>query len=329
MIPGASPRTINHHLIRGRIKGSPEDFVVAEVIRKGIDFKRGKHLLGVIEKRGIDHSAIVKLLGGSANYLGIKDRDALAYFFVSFKRVKVNMISQEGVKLRIVGRTGKLLNRKALLGNAFKVKVNDCECDASAFESWKKIMREWQIPNYYGPQRFASNNHRIGRAIVDGNLSEADEMIAADGHGGLKAAPLWLKKFYVQSYQSYLFNMEIAKVIDGEIRGESNRVELNMPPVFIGTVDLAYLAGYGFRDLGDRYSRALVEVAREEGIKFRQFYIDKIPELSQEGGTRPAGIPASMVSYAINDEGSATVRFVLHRGSYATVALRELIIGDI
>jgi len=327
MIPGASPRTINPHLMRGRIKSSPEDFVVAEVIRKGIDFRSGRHLLGVIEKRGVDHGTIVKLLQGSANYFGIKDRDALAYFFVSFKRVRVNKISGEGVKLRIVGRTKRLLNRSALLGNAFRIRITECECDDSAFQIWKKLMIEWRIPNYYGPQRFASNNHMIGRAIVHGNFSEADELIAADGHGGLKEAPLWLKKFYVQSYQSYIFNRELAKVIDGEVTGESKRAELSLPPVFTGSVEVAYLPGYGFRDLGDKYSRALVEVAREEGIKFRQFYIDKMPELSQEGGTRPAGIPASKVSYTVNGDGSATVRFVLHKGSYATSALRELISG--
>ncbi|MCL4343927.1 MAG: tRNA pseudouridine(13) synthase TruD [Thaumarchaeota archaeon] len=329
MIPGASSRTLNPYLLGGKIKVLPEDFTVSEVIKKGIDFENGKHLLGVVEKKGVDHSVVVRLLGGSANYLGIKDKDALAYFFVSFKRVKVNGFSSEGVKLRIVGKTRKMLGRRMLVGNAFRINIKSCQCNPAAFEYWKNIMKAWQVPNYYGPQRFASNNLKIGQAIVNRNFSEADELIVADGHRGLKKAPLWLKKFYVQSYQSYLFNREIAKVIDGEITGESKMIEIMEPPVFKGNTDAGYLAGYGFRDFGDKYSKSLIEVAREEGIKFRHFYIDEMPELSQEGGIRPAGLPASLVSYTIDDKNdSATVRFVLNRGSYATVALRELLIEN-
>ncbi|MEM0097302.1 MAG: tRNA pseudouridine(13) synthase TruD [Conexivisphaerales archaeon] len=329
MIPGASSRTLNPYLLSGKIRVLPEDFTVAEVIKKGIDFENGKHLLGVVEKKGVDHSVVVRLLGGSANYLGIKDKDALAYFFVSFKRVKVNEFSAEGIKLRVVGKTKKMLGRRMLLGNAFRINIKSCDCNPFSFEYWKNIMKSWHVPNYYGPQRFASNNLNIGRAIVNRNFSEADELIAADGHGGLKIVPLWLKKFYVQSYQSFLFNREVAKVIDGEIKGQSKSIDINEPPVFKGQTDAGYLAGYGFRDFGDKYSKSLIEVAREEGIKFRQFYIDEMPELSQEGGIRPAGLPASLVSYSINNNGdNATVRFVLNRGSYATVALRELLIEN-
>lgn len=325
MIPGSSSKLLNPYLINGKIKVVPEDFVVAEVIRKGIYFREGKHLLGVVEKRGVDHGLVVKLLGGSANYLGIKDKEALAYFFVSFKRVKVNGFNAEGVKLRIVGKTRKMLGRRMLLGNAFKINIKECDCQLGALEFWKRLMKEWKVPNYYGPQRFASNNLKIGEAIVRRNFIEADELISADGHGGLKRAPLWLKRLYVQAYQSYLFNREMAKVIEGGVTGKPRQIEIREPPVFEGHSDAGYLAGYGFRDFGDVYSRALVEVAREEGIKFRHFYIDEMPELSQEGGIRPAGLPASMISYTINRNDSATVRFVLYRGSYATVALRELL----
>ena len=325
MIPGVTSQPLNPIRIKGKIKVFPEDFVVAEVIRKGINAKEGRHLLAVVEKKGVEHKVIANEFGKEAHYLGIKDKEALAYFFVSFKRVKVNLKEIPNVKVRIVGKTKRLLSRKDLLGNAFKVRVRECECLEEAFDSWKKLLEGWKVPNFYGHQRFAENNHLIGEAIVKRDFKTADELLYREGYEGLKGTPLWLKRFYVQSYQSYLFNRELSKVLNGEVKGEPKLVELS-EQIFNGKVEAAYLPGYGFRDKGDVYSKALIEVAREEGIKFRHFYVDEIKEVSQEGGIRPAKIPSYKVSYSLSpDVGEAVLRFVLYRGSYATVALRELL----
>lgn len=325
MIPGVTAAPINPKRINGRIRLSPEDFVVAEVIKKG-NYKEGHHLLAVAEKLNLDHLTIVKALGKQANYLGIKDKEAHAYFFLSFKRTAILLPAVPGLKIRVVGRTRQLLSRSALLGNAFKIAIRDCDCDEQAFITWKDILERWLCPNYYGPQRFAAMNHLIGRAIIRGDNSLADELIAKDGHEGLKAAPLWLKRLYVQAYQSYLFNLEVSKVIGGEVKGEVKTMAID-EGLFKGTAEVAYLPGYGFRDKGDAYSRALIEVMKSEGIKFRNFYVDWLKEVSQEGGIRPARIPAAKISYTIEKD-KATVRFILRTGSYATSALRELLLEE-
>ncbi len=324
MIPGVTAAPVNGKRISGKIKALPEDFIVAEVIKKGT-YNEGHHLLAVAEKVNVDHLTVVKALGKQANYLGIKDKDARAFFFISFKRTAIKPPEISGLKIRFVGRTRQLLSRSSLVGNAFKIRIRECGCDVKAFESWKAILDRWLCPNYYGPQRFATMNHLIGRAIVNGDTSLADELIAKDGHGGLKQAPLWLKRLYVQAYQAYLFNMEVSKVVSGEVTGEIRRVAINEGP-FNGEAEVAYLPGYGFRDKGDAYSKALIEVVKSEGIKFRNFYVDWLKDVSQEGGIRPARIPAAKVSYSIEGN-EAVVRFVLRSGSYATAALRELVDG--
>lgn len=51
MIPGINAEPLNNIRIKGKIKVYPEDFVVAEIIKKGLSFKEGKHLLAVAEKK--------------------------------------------------------------------------------------------------------------------------------------------------------------------------------------------------------------------------------------------------------------------------------------
>ncbi|MDP8023017.1 MAG: tRNA pseudouridine(13) synthase TruD [Nitrososphaeria archaeon] len=325
MIPGVTAKALNEIRIKGKIKVFPEDFVVAEVIKKGLSFKEGRHLLAIAEKKGVEHAVVSKTLGNIANYLGIKDKDALAYFFVSFKRVKINIKNVPGIRLRFVGKTKTILTRRYLLGNAFKVKIRDCECIENAFQNWKNILERWEAPNFYGMQRFENNNYVIGEALVKRDFKKADELVQEDGYNGIKDVPLWLRRFYVQAYQSYLFNRELSKVLNGEVSGEPIRMNFS-EGFFNGSVEIAYLPGYGFRDKGDVYSKALIEVAKEEGIKFRHFYIDEYQEISQEGGIRPARIIAHKANYRINEGlNEAIVNFILYKGSYATVALRELL----
>jgi len=327
MIPGVTAGPLNDLRIRGRIKSVPEDFVVAEVLRKGIEIDGGRHILAAAEKRGLEHKALVQAFGREANFLGIKDKEALAYFFISFKRVRIRLPEVPGLRVRIVGRTRRLLTRKDLLGNAFRITIRDCECRDDAFRAWSELLSGWQAPNFYGPQRFARSNHLIGQAIIRRDFRAADELLRKEGYDGIKGTPLWLRRFYVQAYQSYLFNLELSKVISGEIRGPVRRADVT-EDFFRGKAEIAYLPGYGFRDRGDAYSRALIEVAKEEGIKFRHFYVDEMKEVSQEGGIRPARIMSHKVSYSITGEDQAVVRFVLYRGSYATSALRELLLEE-
>ncbi len=327
MIPGINAKPLNEIRINGKIKVYPEDFVVAEIIKKGLSFKDGKHLLAVAEKNNLEHALVRKILGNTANYLGIKDKEALAYFFISFKRVKVVIKDVHGLKIRIVGRTKRMLTRKDLLGNAFKIKIRDCDCKDTAFDNWKKILETWTAPNFYGAQRFLNNNHLIGEALVKRDFKKADELARNSGYEGLVAVPLWLKRFYVQAYQSYLFNREISKVLNGEVKGQP--ITINFAEGFFnGKAEVAYIPGYGFRDKGDVYSKALVEVAKEEGIKFRHFYIDDFKEISQEGGIRPAKMIAHSVNFRIDENTKeATVNFILYKGMYATIALRELLLN--
>ena len=70
------------------------------------------------------------------------------------------------------------------------------------------------------------------------------------------------------------------------------------------------------------------EILEEENIQPQEFHIKWMPELSVRGGLRKA--LASVMNFRFEtrpaDEGTAAnFRFNLHKGSYATVVLREFI----
>jgi len=72
------------------------------------------------------------------------------------------------------------------------------------------------------------------------------------------------------------------------------------------------------------YSMYLMRILEEEGISYKNFFIRGMEEVSIEGGFRPVAIPAWHTNYTLK-ENELLIRFVLHTGSYATAALRELV----
>jgi tRNA pseudouridine13 synthase len=81
------------------------------------------------------------------------------------------------------------------------------------------------------------------------------------------------------------------------------------------------IAGYSFRD-DNRFSAIAKKVMQDECVSVKDFYIKEMQEVSVEGGFRQAAMLCSEFSYTHNE--LLEVRFVLQKGSYATVLLREL-----
>jgi tRNA pseudouridine13 synthase len=60
----------------------------------------------------------------------------------------------------------------------------------------------------------------------------------------------------------------------------------------------------------------------EESVFMKDFYIKELQEVSVEGGFRQASMLCKEFSYSLND--FLETKFVLNKGSYATILLREL-----
>ena len=156
----------------------------------------------------------------------------------------------------------------------------------------------------------------------------------------LRAVPVRLRRLYVQAYQSYVFNRTLSVAVE---RGEDlsrlgagdNWAEATHDGLVIsaprgvrdaptaGAVPLVQVVGYAFRDYGSRFDSCLKEALEAEGVEPKRFYLEEMQEASQEGGFRRPALVVRDGSWKVQD-GTASLRFVLPKGQYATVLLREI-----
>ena len=159
--------------------------------------------------------------------------------------------------------------------------------------------------------------------------------------GAIRAAPIAVRRLYVQAFQSYLFNRTlsaaIARGIDisyaqqGDNWGELARDGLNLTKVHgvremivQGAVPLVQLAGYANRNYGSRFDERMQKVLEEEDVEGRDFFVNEMQEVSLEGGFRRAHLAVSGPTSEVSGD-VARLTFELPRGGYATVLLREVI----
>ncbi|MEE8180510.1 MAG: tRNA pseudouridine(13) synthase TruD [Nitrosopumilaceae archaeon] len=144
----------------------------------------------------------------------------------------------------------------------------------------------------------------------------------------IRALPLSIRRFFVQAYQSFLFNKTISSAFEneedlfnpqeGDVCYDKNGIlgkyvkgleqNLSVPMV-----------GYAYHKK-TRFHYYISKILEYEEINHKDFYLKELQELSNEGGYRNSSI--SCTDLLINDN---AVSFSLPRGSFATIILREII----
>ena len=346
--------------VGGRTKTVPEDFVVSEILMddsKRLILKKGSggyplYLLckwnaGTIEAR----ERTQWTTGIPMNTLGLKDKRALTYQFLSGRKkaeAPPELVEEASFKAMLVAETVRPLKKIDLLGNFFRIRIHSLGGNPSDVSEIGSLLDSCQLPNFFGSQRFGRDkpNQKVGEAIVRRRFSEAakilleKEISEAEAILELRKVPLTLRRLLVQSYQSYLYNRMLSKVLGmgGPLPRESSVYILkgrDVPVVLeryvrdpsesstgFVAVPLGQLPGFAFRKRYDPYSVSMASVLEEEGLTTRDFFIKEMQELSMEGGYRPA----SMVGWfkGCRMGAYAEVKFGLYSGCYATVFLREL-----
>ena len=165
-----------------------------------------------------------------------------------------------------------------------------------------------------------------------------------DWVGAMRAVPVNLRRLYVQAYQSYIFNRTLSIAVEnGEdlsrMRAGDNWAQASpdgmvvsaprgvRDPPTSGAVPLAQVAGFAFRDYGSRFDSCLLRALEAEGVRPGRFYLEEMQEASQEGGFRRPSLVVREESWKVGD-GDAGLKFVLPRGEYATVLLREMVMAE-
>ena len=154
------------------------------------------------------------------------------------------------------------------------------------------------------------------------------EMIESDDpQKSIRQIPLSLRRFYIQAYQSFLFNCTLSSASsDGENLFEPQEGDVCFD--FNGILGkyikganqrLAIpFVGYSYYKK-TRFDNQISKILEFEKISPKDFFIKEMQEVSNEGGFRQAVISCS--DYSSDDN---TLQFTLSRGSFATILLREI-----
>ena len=368
--------------VSGKIKSSPEDFFVSEILDEKVlsKFSNAKgYAVYKLKKHGIDTnhalSEIFKIHGIRLKALGLKDANATTEQFVCSMNTSLNVtnFSTNRYSLESLGYVSKPLTKKDMVGNHFKIKIEEAPfTEISKFNEYERVL------NFFGYQRFGSKrpvSHLIGKAILQNDFERAvslllsfssehdspentkirkmledksnyakaldevphqmdiervvlSEMVEHDDPlRAMRSITLTIRRFFVQAFQSYVFNRTISSAFE---HGE----ELFLPK----SGDVCYdkknmlgrfendpsqrlaipLVGYSYSKK-NRFDYHISKVLESEHIHAKDFFSKTMQEVSDEGGFRQAIIKCD--NFFVSEP---IVSFTLSRGSYATILLREI-----
>lgn len=176
----------------GNLRREPTDFQVEE-IPLYLPSGTGEHLYLTVEKCGVTTfdllHRLAKALGcqeREIGYAGLKDARAVTRQTVSIPKRKpadVTGLELPGIRILDARCHRNKLRLGHLAGNRFNILIRDAEPDAlSRAENILHVLGDIGVPNRFGNQRYGSlgNSHRIGRAILRGDFSEAINEIIGD-----------------------------------------------------------------------------------------------------------------------------------------------------
>ena len=143
----------------------------------------------------------------------------------------------------------------------------------------------------------------------------------------IRAIPVSLRRFYIQAYQSFIFNQSLSTAfLDGEDLFEAQTGDVcfdhhGIIGKYVKGMDqnLALpFVGYSYYKK-TRFDFQISKILQQEEISPKDFFIKEMQEVSSEGGFRQAAIQC--LDYSAHND---VVEFSLSRGSFATILLREI-----
>ena len=213
---------------------------------------------------------------------------------------------------------------KAILQKDFKKAVELILCFTSSYDSKENTEIREKLADKANYKKYLADvpsQMDIERMVIHKMIDHDDEQKA------IRVIPLSLRRFYVQAYQSYLFNHSLSLAFsNGENLFESQESDVcydqngNVGKNVKGLDQFLALplVGYSYYKK-TRFDYYISKILETEEIAPKDFFIKEMQEVSNEGGFRQSAIQCSDHSNF-----DTTVEFSLSRGSFATVVLREI-----
>lgn len=322
--------------LTGRLRASPEDFVVDEQLGF-TPSGDGEHVFLHVRKRETNTDwlagRIAEFAGvpvSAVSYAGMKDRHAVTTqtFSVQLPGMQEpdwSQFPEPGVNVLSHVRSNRKLRRGALEGNAFIITLRDVEGDREQAERCLQAIAAQGVPNYFGEQRFGHEG---------GNISRALAFFAG------RRTPRKQQGMLISAARSQIFNAVLAqrveagswnRIIDGEACSLQGSRSWFVPEAG-SDEDLAARAArfdihpsgplWGSGPLPSQGEAAELEMAA--AIQ-NQKLVDGLGKQRLDQDRRALRLCAHDMQWEWPDATSLTVRFALPSGSYATAVLREVV----
>lgn len=325
--------------IGGRIRTIPEDFHVEEQPLY-LPCGEGEHLYVSITKRGLSTPDLVRRLSSSLGIkaqaigvAGLKDARAVTTQMVSLQGIPSERLS--GIKiddnildLQVLGRHRNRLRTGHHAGNRFSLVIRNVADHAA--ETVPTVLQQLNtrgVPNYFGPQRQGKrgDNYEVGAALLH-DTRRRERMN--------RAQRVW----YLNTYQSFLFNRMLAKrimQIDRVFAGDWAMKSENGACFQVEDADQEQPRADRFEIsptgilFGSRVSWASGEPGRiEEAViaeagTTKEAVVAAAKACGFRGERRAFRVPLAELEWSL-DGSNLTLAFALPPGAYATSVLREL-----
>jgi len=172
----------------GRLKASPEDFIVEEVpLAFPPPVKDGKYTVASLRARNWETNRLVGEIAHRLNiprdtifFAGTKDKRAVTTQYMALRASEeaVRALDLRDVEILDTRRVDRAPKIGELVGNKFIIRIRDAVPDAPArlHATLAQVEREGGFPNYFGLQRFGvlrPITHLVGEAILRGDLERA------------------------------------------------------------------------------------------------------------------------------------------------------------
>jgi len=325
--------------VRGRLRATPEDFVVEELLGFEPD-GAGTHALLVVEKRGANTAWVGAQLARAARvavrdvgWSGQKDRNAVtrqAYTLPWPVQAPVEACLEfagEGFRVLSAARHGRKLRTGSHRANRFELRVRDVAGDPAALAARLEEIAGQGVPDYFGPQRFGRDGANLARA-------------RAWAGAGLAPRDRGDRSFALSAARSAIFNAVLAERVR---RGDWNRLLPGEAVMLDGRrsffradeVDATLVSRCEAMDVhpsGPLWGRG-DSPAQRDAFALEATVTAVEPALCAlleaeglEHERRALRLPVRGLDWSLDGD-LLTIGFELPRGAFATAVLHEIVLG--
>jgi len=319
-----------------KVKTLPEDFIVKEKYTLPEFKEKAGQSYVLIKKNGISFHKAIYLISTffsisekQIGYAGIKDKQAITEQVISLKGIRKEHIAQFSSKelnLTFLGYAKEPVVLGSHLGNTFIITVRDINQEPEEKKNYV---------NYFGEQRFSTNNKEIGKYLVLKKYKEALQLMLEtkidlkkriakyleekpnDHLTAIRMLPMRFLSLYIHAYQSYIWNKTVMlylKKMKNEIKNKKIQI-----------------IGFGYDHKDKEVDDIIQNILKEEKITERDFVNRQFSGLTSEGTERNLYMDIHKLSVGSlsKDElhpgkKKVVVTFFLGKGSYATEVIKQL-----